>query len=61
MTSVNFCFDGKLIASSSFDGTIKIWSLLEKKELFCLAHDRTDLRSLSFTPNGKILASGADY
>jgi WD40 repeat protein len=53
---VSFSPDGKIIASGSFDNTIKLWNLQGKK----LRTFKVDsgVRSVSFSPDGKIIASG---
>ncbi|GAA6618595.1 eIF2A-related protein [Scytonema sp. NUACC26] len=55
--SINFSPDGKMLASGSWDGTIKLWSL-EGKELRTLKHGRA-VFNVAWSPDGKILASGS--
>jgi len=54
-TSVAFAADGSL-ATAGLDGTIKIWETEKGKELKSLKSDE-GVWSLTFTPDGKRLAS----
>ena len=55
--SISFSPDGKTIASASWDGTIKLWSL-DGKEIKAFQGDKYLFNSVSFSPDGKMLASG---
>ena len=56
--SVAISPDGKLIASSGFDGTIKLWSFNSGQELKTMKVEKgSSINSLVFSPDGKILAS----
>jgi WD40 repeat protein len=48
------------MASLSDDKTIKIWSIEWKKELTTLKGYNSVVRSVSFSSDGKYLASGSD-
>ena len=65
--------DGRYIASGSDDKSIKVWNLKEKKNEFTLNNLKSNLlsstvddsesklssvKSIAFSPNGKILAGG---
>ncbi|MGK7898032.1 MAG: tetratricopeptide repeat protein, partial [Xenococcus sp. (in: cyanobacteria)] len=55
---VNFSPDGQIIASASYDNTVKIWNL--KGELLKTIIGHTDtVKSVSFSPDGKIIASAS--
>lgn len=54
--SIVFTADGKTLASSSDDGTIKIWDLATRSELRTLKE--AGALSLAFSPNGEMLAEG---
>lgn len=60
VTSISFNPNGKIIASSSSDNTIKLWSIRDEKELATLKGHSAEVTSVSFSPNGKMLASGSE-
>ena len=55
--NISFSPDGKTIASASWDGTIKLWSL-DGKEIKAFQGDKYLFNTVSFSPDGKMLASG---
>lgn len=62
--SVSFSPCGKILASGSSDGTIKVWSIsnIGGNLLFTLPGHNGFTKSIAFSPDGKILAScGADF
>ncbi|MEL6165941.1 MAG: WD40 repeat domain-containing protein [Cyanobacteria bacterium J06628_3] len=57
--AISFTPDGKVIATASFDKTIKLWQVSNGKLLTTLEGHQDRLWSLSFSPDGKTLASSS--
>jgi len=55
--SVAFSPNGKILASSKEDGTIKLWDMTTWREITTLSGHKDGVISLAFSPNGKWLAS----
>jgi WD40 repeat protein len=60
VTQVAFSRDGRLLASSSSDNTIKIWDVATRSELRTLTGHTTNIDSLDFSPDSRLLASACD-
>src|SRR6266404_8424113 len=60
VTGVVFSRDGKLLASSASDNTIKIWDVASKRELRTLSGHTANIESMDFSPDGRLLASAGD-
>lgn len=48
-----------MLASASFDSTIKLWDVERGESLYTLSDHREPVYSVSFSPSGKYLASGS--
>ena len=58
VSSVAFNPNGTILASGSYDSTIKLWNVKSKKEIATL-QGHTSVYSVAFNPSGTILASGS--
>lgn len=52
ITSITVSSDGKLFASSSFDGTIKFWDLAIEQEIKTIATSFTGIEKIMFSNDG---------
>ena len=52
--------DGKLLATSSKDHTVKLWDAASGKEVRALKGHANDVYSTAFRPDGKVLASASE-
>ncbi len=61
VTEVAFSPDGKSLAGGSWDPTIRLWDVSTGKLLKTLKGHSNQVTSVSFTPDGLILASGGGF
>ena len=59
VTSVAFSPDGKTLASSGGDKTIKLWDVCTGQEISSLEGHSDVADSVAFSPDGQTLASGS--
>ncbi len=60
ISSLVFSPDSRLLASGSFDTTVKLWDVQTGKQLISLNGHSGFIQSLAFAPDGKTLASGSN-
>lgn len=58
MAQIAASADGKLLATTSFDGPVKIWSLAEGRPTQTLSKS-SRMRGIDFSPKGNVLAAGS--
>ncbi len=56
---VSFSPDGKMLASASYDNTVKLWDTGTGKQIKTLTGHKNGVIGVSFSPDGKMLASAS--
>ena len=59
VTDVAISADGRLMASASFDHSIKVWSVADGALLAVLSGHAAEVKSVAFSRDGSMLASGS--
>ncbi len=59
VTSVTYSPDGRRIATSSYDMTVKLWETETGQEVFTLRGHTGGVNSVAFSPDGQRLATGS--
>ncbi len=61
VVSVSFSPDGEMLASGSFDQTVRLWDVKTGETIRTLTGHIGIVESVSFSPNGQTLASGGGF
>lgn len=60
IADLKFSPDGKVLASASWDKTIKLWRVADGSLITTLKGHQDGVNSIAFSPNGQLLVSGSE-
>ena len=60
ISSVTYNNSGAILASGSYDSTIKLWNVEKLTEIATLSNHIEAVYTIAFSSNGEILASGSE-
>ena len=60
VSSAEFSPDDKYVVTASYDGTVKVWDLLNTKEPIATIEHHGNVNSAKFSPDGKRIATAGD-
>jgi WD40 repeat protein len=52
--------DGKVLASASYDDTLRFWDVAAGRQIGFVRHPDRDVLSVAFSPDGRTLACGVE-
>src|SRR5437868_3125926 len=54
-----FSPDSKLLATGGAENTVKLWDIINRKEIVTLSGHATSVSAVAFSPDGKLLATAS--